>query len=908
MSKAGDVRRATTWLILTAFLPFALAFFVLQWSASESQAEVIGYQPSADQEELDPLTIPKFAHELPIPQVFAPTVIKGKGGQVIRHEYNVSTAHTRVQMLPPGFPNFFPMTTVLGYGGLVKSPGSNRTEFVLASPGPVFENTRGIPNRLTWMNQIREPHFLPVDPVLHWANPLAMEPPVPPFVPFPPGYADAQFPVPAVTHTHGLVVAPQFDGTAEEWFTPFNHRGPSFVSNTYEMPNEQPPTQLFYHDHAMGITRLSLYAGRVGPAYFIRDPNSPLDQPDSPLPKGEFEIPLIIFDRAFFTDGELNFPRASDNPDLAYWQAETEADVVVVNGKVWPNLNVKRQQYRFRVLAASNERVWTFQFDNNGAFVPFTIIGSDGGYLPAPQVVDEVTQGITERADILVDFSQFLAGTKITMVNTHAIFDPETGETVVPDPDTVGKIMQFTVVESAAVSPPPLDASLFPSRANLPTDAPTRTKVLVRFRDDTDTNRLRSQDGLQFATPPTEFPLVGSTEQWDLVHTGEVDTDADAGTHMIHLHLIEFQVLNRQEFDAEAYLQQWHLINGHRPMTRPIVLDPTPFLIGDPIPPDPVETGWKDTVRSDPGFVTRIVARWAPQEVSTGEVAPGENLFPVDTEFPSETDTFSGAGYVWHCHLVGHEDHDMMRQLPVIKAWAAEDDDEGYPVGRVVAHENINYRVRVAHTPQASEPPPTRFDLWERVNNNDGTWQPQIIYAVGDRVLHEGLIYEALHVHQSQAEQAPPANPQLWEPLPMTACGQLTEFCHDPAHVPPVLELLAAQFHAIGHAGNEQACLDVLARGLAVCKHVHAMPCSGLSENPIMISVPDGTSFTSAGADASYETTSQLFNITVLSGSPGAMVTVNGRETKPGVNYPLPPQRNHGYCIQTVGGANFTAR
>ncbi|KAF0219144.1 MAG: putative multicopper [Geobacteraceae bacterium] len=897
-------------LTICMTLAFALTIMMIALGFLPANAQAGGnphtYVPSIDQEELDPLLIPKYAHELAIPRVFAPTVIRGKNGEVTRHEYHISMDRISAQMLPPPFPP----TTVHGYCGRVKTPGP-KTEIVCSSPGSVFENTRGIPNRLTWQNRIHEPHFLPIDPVLHWANPLAFEAPTPPFAPFPPGYPEAQFPVPTVVHTHGLVVAPQFDGTADEWFTPFGQRGPSFVSNVYDQPNEQPSTQLFYHSHEMGITRVNLYAGLSGPAYFIRDPNDPLDRPDSPLPKGEFEIALGIADRAFFDDGELNFPRVSKTPFLPYWDAETESDVVVVNGKAWPNLNVKRQQYRFRILGASNERVWTFQFEKGlftNNFIPFTVIGSDGGYLPAPIEVDKVTVGIPERADILVDFSQFPAGTQIFMRNTHVIIDPDTGLPVVPDPDTVGQVMRFTVVESEAVPPPSLAAiaPLFPARAALPLDAPTRTKVMVRFRDDTDTNRLRSVDGLSFTSPPTELPLIGSTEQWDIVHTGDVDTDADAGTHMIHLHLLEYQVLNRQAFDNERYLKDWHLLNGHRPMTRPIVLDPTPYLTGPVLPPEPVETGWKDMVRADPGFVTRIVARWAPQETPTGGVTPGENQYPMEVDFPSETDTFTGPGYVWHCHLVGHEDHDMMRMQPMVKLWTP---GVSYPVGRVVALDNIDYRVRVAHTSQASEPPTARFDLWERVNNNDGTWQQQIIYAVGDRVLHDGQLFAALHVHQAQPGQTPPAHPELWDALPMTACGQLTEFCHDPAHVFPGTGALAAQFHATGHAGNEAACRNVLARALAVCQHVHPMPCSGLSENPIAISVPDGTSFRSDGADASYETTSQLLNITVHGGlQHGRKVTVNGRELKSGKNYPLPPQRNHGYCIQTFGGAEFTAK
>ena len=238
-----------------------------------------------------------------------------------------------------------------------------------------------------------------------------------------------------------------------------------------------------------------------------------------------------MFSRAFFTDGELNFPRSSDNPERAYWQAEDEADVNLVNGKVWPNLNVKRRQYRFRVLAADNGRVYRLQFDRNGTLVPFTIIGSDGGYLPAPQVVEEVTLGITERADILVDFSQFSPGTQIILRNTT----PGVTE------ETTGVVMRFTVQSSTAVAPPPLSASLFPPRPALPTNAPTRIKTLIRFRDDadTETNRQRSIDGLEFDRPATEFPLVGSTEEWVLVHTGEEEEieegeEPDAGPGDAH--------------------------------------------------------------------------------------------------------------------------------------------------------------------------------------------------------------------------------------------------------------------------------------------------------------------------------------------------------------------------------------
>ncbi len=899
-------KRFAVWMTVCVSLVVTLTVSVF---GAKGTAQTGG--PSEDQVPLDPLAIPKFVHELPIPRVFAPKLLRDHDGRVVRHEYTVSVAQTRVQMLPPGFP----ATTVQAFGGEVKVPGSHRTEFARTVPGPVFENTRGLPATVRWRNEIFRPFFLPVDPVLHWANPLALEHPEPPFLPFPPGYAKAQFPVAHVTHTHGLVVKPEFDGTADFWFTPFSHRGPSFVNRNYDMPNEQPSTQLFYHDHTMGVTRLGLYAGRVGAGYFIRDPREPLDQASSPLPKAPFEIPLTIFARAFFTDGELDFPRESDNPNLAYWQAEDEANVNLVNGKVWPNLNVQPRQYRFRVLAADNVRVYNLQFDNGGVFLPFTIIGSDGGYLPAPQVVREVTLGITERADILVDFSPFPVGTQIILRNTT----PGVSE------DTTGVVMRFTVVAGPVVPPAPLPASLFPARPALPTDAPRRVKTLIRFRTEDDSNRMRSIDGLSFTVPTTEFPLVGSTEEWVIVHTGEEEEiepgeepDADLGTHMIHLHLIEFQVVSRQPFDRVAYLQQWNLLNGLRPVTRQIVLDPEPFVTGPPEPPLPYETGWKDTVRTPPEMITRIVARWAPQEVPTGGVRPGQNLFPFDpTVFPEATDTFTGPGYVWHCHLVGHEDHDMMRSLPLVAKWAPR---LRYPVGRVVAHRNVDYRARIAHTSQASRPPNTRFDLWERVNNNDGTWQPQIIYAVNDRVLHGGHLFAARRVHQARPGQTPP-HPALWDPLPMTACGQLAEFCADDVGDP-----IGAECLALGQAGDEAACrggdeAEGLMTCLSACTHTHmhgaGHPCSGLCNDPITFSVPDGSEFQSGplGADATcHETFSQLASGKSSGLARGRTLTVNGRAQPANDDWrsPLPPQRHGGYCIQTTPGdrpsASFTAQ
>ncbi len=269
------------------------------------QVEQASGEINVNEQPLAGQSVPKFAQQLPIPEVWTgtPVIHNGVTTQV---NYQLSVVQTTEQMLPPGLPN----TTVLAYQGQAHVKGSTTSALLTTSPGATFENTVGIPSQITFTDNIQQPAFLQVDPTLHWANPLAEQVPQAPFQLFPPGYPNSLFPVAHVTHTHGLVVAPTMDGTAEEWFTPnLTYKGPSFVTNTYLQPNVQAPTQLFYHDHVMGVTRIGLYSGVVGTADFIRDPaHTALDAANSPLPQGQFEIPLALSARAFYTDGNLNFP------------------------------------------------------------------------------------------------------------------------------------------------------------------------------------------------------------------------------------------------------------------------------------------------------------------------------------------------------------------------------------------------------------------------------------------------------------------------------------------------------------------------------------------------------------------------------------------------------------------------
>jgi FtsP/CotA-like multicopper oxidase with cupredoxin domain len=911
--------------------------------------EAVG-QPSPDEVPLDPTTVPKFAQDLNIPEVWTPTPVTGTGGQVIQNNYTLSVVQSTEQVLPPGFP----ATVVLGYQGSAHPKGSTTSSTITVTPGATFENILGIPTQMHWVDNIQQPAFLQVDPTLHWANPNSIEKPTPPFNLFPPGYPLSLFPVAHVTHTHGLVVAPEQDGTAEEWFTPnLQFLGPSYRTSQYLMPNQQSPTQLFYHDHVMGVTRIGLYSGVVGSAYFIRDPaNTALDKPSSPLPTGNFEIPLVLSSRRFYTDGNFDFPpdRGSLNsatandanggdspPNQAYWSYNEGADTVMVNGGVWPNLNVQRQQYRFRMLAGANAQLFDVQLcvgdwnaNNNlvpisddgnsascaGTIVPFKVIGSDGGYLPAPQVVNDVQIGITERADVLVDFSQFAPGTKIAVINLVGHGGRPQGANEI--------VMQFTVGSGDAIAPPALPASLFPPRPTLTANAPTRLKVLRSFEDDdplSPTFNKRSIDGLSFDTPPTEFALVGSTEEWDLANTfptGFFTGDPDLNTHQIHIHLLEFQLIDRIPFDAADYGEQWALMNGHNPISRQIVVPYQPYVTGPAVPPLPYETGWKDTIQAPSGFVTRIMVRWAPQNVPAGGVQPGQNLFPLDpTVFPN--DPVAGPGYVWHCHLVGHEDHDMMRELVVVNNWKP---GVALKVGNVVKYQNVDYRVTQAHTTQSTWTPPAVPALFDRVNNNDGTWQPQIRYAINDRVLYNGKLYSAIQVFQSVAGQTPDVVPALWKALPMTACGQLKQFCQGNS-LP-----LAQQCLALGQAGNESDCLGQIGNGLqgafgpgqpiglSQCLSdclatTIATPCSGLC-NPVQFTVADGSTFHSGSmgsGPACFETTSRIAGGASSGFASGAQLLINGRVEPSNASFkvPLPPLRHDGYCIQTTGTNNANA-
>jgi spore coat protein A, manganese oxidase len=611
---------------------------------------------------LDPLTIPKYENQLngPLP-VYEPTEITDSNGKVIQHEYTVTMSSFKEQILPTSMGL---LTTVWGYGGLTKDASTETSlGYVQSAPGPSFEAVRGIPIKVKWVNNITSPYFLPVDPTIHWANPNNYATPIPPFTSYPPGYPEFQSTVSLVTHLHGSETQSYYDGTPNEWFTANGIHGTEYYTYektdpnaaVYYYPNEQPSGTLWYHDHALGLTRLNVMSGLAG-FYLIRDLNSSSDYVASLLPTGNYEMPLVIQDRTFYNDGSLWFPMVGTNPDIdPYWQMSFLGNTVMVNGKVWPNMNVSRGQYRFRLLDASNSRIYRLSFvdTQTNTTLPFTQIGSDGGYLKEAANITELLISPAERADILVDFSNLAPGTKILLKNT-ALTDPTT------EIQTVGQIMQFTISTNDGFKPKTLPTLLNPTLAgstfpNLP--SPTNKRILTMFL----VNGLYGPEqfllnGQMWGGEISELPVVGSTEDWVIVDLTRISA------HPIHLHLIQFQIVSRQNINATKYATDWIALqrqalgnetavppwpNKFTPKELPV----EPYLLGSPTPAPPNEQGWKDTVLTAPFTVTVIRVRFAQQDGS-----------------PFSFDATQGPGYVWHCHILDHEDNEMMRPYKLISA------------------------------------------------------------------------------------------------------------------------------------------------------------------------------------------------------------------------------------------------
>jgi FtsP/CotA-like multicopper oxidase with cupredoxin domain len=647
---------------------------------------------------LDPLDIPHFATPLLIPPAMPRAgKIRASRGRNIDY-YDLAVRQFRQQILPIGLPT----TTVWGYGPRTAQGGP----LIFNAPSLTIEAKHRTPVRVRWSNQLRVdpldagsdylPHLLPVDPTLHWANPPGgpdgrdMRPE---FEGTPGPYTG---PIPIVTHVHGSEgVGDESDGYAEAWFLPqagnipagfategtwydfFRRKAASkgFVAPgttgwepgtaVFQYTNDQRASTIWYHDHTLGMTRLNVYAGpagfyivRGGPGDAVVDTRTGtaavLPGPAPAIGDGPGiayrEIPIAIQDRAFREDGALFYPdtRAyfdeitgpyigdtEDPTDVSpIWNPEFFGNAIMVNGATWPYLDVEQSRYRFRLINGCDSRFLIIDFGTIPG-VEVWVIGNEGGFLSTPVNLtalngSRLLLGLAERADLIVDFSHVPVGRHV-LANIGPDEPFGGGEPPddfdVADPRTTGQVLQFRVSPASFK-----DRTTPPRYLGLPAiehlgDGHRRSLALLeelstRFEDAPVEARLGTVAGdpltgaslvpAMWSDTITENPEVGDTEVWEFYNT-----TADA--HPMHIHETFFEVVNRQPIEIDEATHTVRVAPGTAPRG-----------------PEPWERGWKDTVIAYPSEVTRVKLR------------------------------FTVAGqFVWHCHIVSHEDNEMMRPYRV---------------------------------------------------------------------------------------------------------------------------------------------------------------------------------------------------------------------------------------------------
>ncbi len=558
-----------------------------------------------------------------------------------RDRYKIGARQFNQQILPFDFPE----TPVWSYG-------STRHPETFNFPAFTVEARWNKTTQVQWENQLTDnnrnylPHLLPVDPTLHWANPpggLLGRDKRPIFEETPGPYLG---PVPLVTHVHGAHALEDSDGYPEAWYLPNARNIPSDYARTgtiydyfkekyghswkpgmatFTYLNDQPATTLWYHDHTLGMTRLNVYAGPAG-FWLIR--GGPYDAElgyvatgvgDNPL--GEYtEIPIAIQDRSFNADGTLFYPDSRaffdgfsgpytpDSPVAPIWNPEFFGDTMVVNGRTWPYLDVEQRRYRFRLLNGCNSRFLILKMSNG---MPFYQIGADQGFLPETVALNDLLMSPAERADVIVDFTNIPVGTEIVLQNLGP--DEPFGGGIPgvdfepADPNSTGQVMQFRVKEATSA-----DTSILPARLPVapplgPKQGPSRFLTLHEEMTEHPLEEVPIAALLGKAGTPLLW-VDPITEKPNLGGTEEWRIQNRTGdAHPIHVHLVKFEVVGRSDAGGGNFRS-----------------------------PESWETGYKDTVIAYPGEETYIKAKFD---------LPGL--------------------YVWHCHIVEHEDNEMMRPMLV---------------------------------------------------------------------------------------------------------------------------------------------------------------------------------------------------------------------------------------------------
>ncbi|MGB7845359.1 MAG: multicopper oxidase domain-containing protein [Candidatus Acidiferrum sp.] len=659
--------------------------------------------------------------------------------------YNIAVTQYSEQMHPdlPG------KTDLFGYTDLFT--------FDRKYLGGVIVAKRGTPVILTVSNLLPNKHILPVDgSVMAGPN----------------GQMVMDLPVNRITtHLHGGLTPWFSDGTPFQWYTPTGKHGPSFMNipgfpsipgtGTHYYTNDQSARLVWYHDHAIGITRLNAYAG-IASGYIITD-DFEAGLVSSGLLPDLVGIPLIIQDKGFvptnihhldpswqwgdpgdlwypheyevntFANGTANprgrwdwgptvTPPATGTAPLPPVSLVPEAffDTIVINGGIYPKVSVPPKRVRFRLLNGSQARFYHLNLypetgANSGEAKVGTPgptiyqVGTEGGFLPAVAILNNTTQlpldlvadptGNTanpdgpfnlllapaERADVVIDFNGAPAGSTFILYNdtggpfpmsdprndyftgdgdqTSSGGAPNTLQGFGPNTRTLLKI----VVAAGSGDNVSTSTWLGLLNAKLKTNFLTggqpgllfnnngdpsvpafpfagfADRSLTLNEDFDDNGRLIqtlgtfTQNGVNnqgmptwgraYLATPTETPRAGTTEVWQIMNN-------TADTHPVHFHLVNVQLIQRQAFTGDP--NSWSY-NG-----------------SVPTPPDDNEVGWKETVRMNPGEITTVIMKFDLPKLPTAAMR--------DAVSPRT----GGKEYVWHCHILEHEEHDMMRPLIII--------------------------------------------------------------------------------------------------------------------------------------------------------------------------------------------------------------------------------------------------
>jgi FtsP/CotA-like multicopper oxidase with cupredoxin domain len=393
---------------------------------------------------------------------------------------------------------------------------------------------------------------------------------------------------------------------------------------------------------------MNVVAGLAG-GYLIRDSFDDGNNPLLPGPIGVYELPIVVQDRQFNLDGSLLYPvapPATNGP----WIGEYFGDVALVNGKIWPTLSVEPAVYRFRVLNGCNARILNLKITAaTGATVPMMIVGTEGGLLPVNPTpgTNGVVMTPAERYDVICDFRAF-AGQTLLMKNGN----PPNSVVSTPAP-SLTKVMQITVKQTASSGAP----MTVPGPGSLPANPAVTALTSLgppKLSGGSVTPRMVTLNEVGAGTPTWKLNLnahpymdpgaVTETLKWNTVEDWYfVNTTAD--THPMHTHLFTFKVMGRYNYDVKGYVAANGGPNG---VPQLDISTLTPFLKGGLIAPPPDEAGFKETVKANPGQVTVIRAKFTPP--STVLDSSGN---PTQQK------------YVHHCHIVEHEDNDMMERVIV---------------------------------------------------------------------------------------------------------------------------------------------------------------------------------------------------------------------------------------------------